>query len=144
MMYDKFTERFGQDEMFRDIEFHKLYRKLPLYRYNEDWSNGTGQFDGAVKDRDIQFACKSQDNTGRFMVILPGRHGNIVLYKRFSSAQSSVYGIDYDARHNGHTGAGVRSNSLHLLIAEHQINDAVINELNDRIQNIEAEYLFAA
>ena len=57
--------------------------------FNSEWKNGTGYLDGAVTE-EITATCKSIDDHGRKVIMIPTGIGNIVLFERFKEGQ---YGI---------------------------------------------------
>lgn len=138
MKYKDFTQRFERHQgVARDEEFHILYRKLPQIDYNPDWANGTGFFDGAVKDRTIRQASACQDPIGRWVIILPGLCGNIVLFKRFCMPESSIYAVSFSGELHGTEMVAPKGGLLHLILKDQDHYAQLIREINNRVRNVE-------
>lgn len=81
---------------------------------NPKWKNGTGYFDHAVSDESIQEPCKSKDEHGRPIVLIPQEGGrNLVFFQRYTDGGPIIIHrpdcaggkrIDaYDASEDDHT-----------------------------------------
>lgn len=57
--------------------------------FNPSWKNGTGYLDGAVTE-EITATCKSIDDHGRKVILIPTGIGNIVLFERYKGGESGV------------------------------------------------------
>ena len=58
--------------------------------FNMDWKNGTGYLNGAVVEADIKEICKTVDDFGRRVIIIPLNAGNVVVFERYSDPKSDV------------------------------------------------------
>lgn len=76
-------------------EFNKLLDRSTAIEFNPKWANGTGYFDGAVNGPDApQLDYKKiysfSDHHGRKGLIFPTRHGNVVVFNRYSNRREVI------------------------------------------------------
>ena len=67
-----------------NVQFEKAFSAIAnVVAFKESWKNGTGYFDNAVFDREINVISKSVDPNGRRMVLIPTMVGNVVVFERY-------------------------------------------------------------
>ena len=71
--------------------FNEAFNRINnAVEFNSEWKNGTGYFDNAVHDKSIVESCKTVDDKGRKMIIIPTTVGNVVVFERYTNGSSSV------------------------------------------------------
>ena len=58
--------------------------------FNPSWKNNTGYLDNAVHDKNIVEICKTIDDKGRKMIIIPTPVGNVVVFERYTNGENGV------------------------------------------------------
>ena len=67
-----------------NVQFEKAFSAIAnVVAFKESWKNGTGYFDNAVFDREINVISKSVDPNGRRMVLIPTMVGVVVVFERY-------------------------------------------------------------
>lgn len=79
-----------------NVTFETLHAALASIDYSEEWANGTGYLDGAVHE-DLCLhgeTVASETPDGRKIIIHATKHGNVVLFQRYSdNANVIVYNV---------------------------------------------------
>ena len=71
--------------------FNKAFDRIETtIAFNPDWKNGTGYLNGAVVEKGLKEICKTVDDFGRRVIIIPLCIGNVVVFERYSEPKSDV------------------------------------------------------
>lgn len=71
--------------------------------FKEEWSNGTGYFDGAVKGETAPrlqpgVAARFIDNIGRRAIVVGTRFGNVVVFERYANNNIGAFVLNYPTK----------------------------------------------
>ena len=61
-----------------------------IVEFNPEWKNGTGYLDGAVVEKGVKEICKTTDDLGRRVIVIPLNVGNVVVFERYSDPKSDT------------------------------------------------------
>ena len=74
-----------------NVQFEKQFNSIKTtVEFKETWKNGTGYFDNAVFDKEINEISKSTDAHGRRIIIIPTMVGNVVVFERYKGGDVIV------------------------------------------------------